>query len=326
MKVLVTGASGFVGAALAERLLQPGALGGELRQLVLVDQRFDRVCTDSRVSQRSGDIADSEFIRSITGDAPDVVFHLASLPGGAAEKDFALGYAVNVQATEELLSRLSNTEKPPVVVFASTIAVYGTEWPALVDDGTPLKPVLSYATQKLMGELLINDMSRRRMIDGRAVRLPGIVARPQQPNGLISAFMSDVFHQLRDGCPFTSPVSQQATAWWMSVGCCVDNLLHAAALPRAGLGADRVWQLPVLHLTMQAVVDELVARFGADRQDLIRWAPVEAVEKVFGRYPPLDARTALARGFRHDGDTASLVRRALQEAVEAEPNGGVPNP
>src|SRR4029077_280398 len=123
-----------------------------------------------------------------------------------------------------LLEQLREERHPPLVVFASSVAVYGAPLPPVVDDATLPKPTLSYGAHKLIGEVLVADFSRRGWIDGISLRLPGIVARPPQPSGLLSAFMSDIFWKLAAGEPFTCPVSPQAVAWWMSVRCCVDNL------------------------------------------------------------------------------------------------------
>jgi D-erythronate 2-dehydrogenase len=138
---------------------------------------------------------------------------LASIPGGTAERNFELGHRVNLEGTLALFEALRRQPKAPVVVFASTIAVYGSPLPALVESNTPVKPNLSYGTQKLIGELMLEDFSRRGFLDGRAVRLPGIVARPLEPSGLISAFMSNVMHQLKRGDAFISPVSPEAAMW-----------------------------------------------------------------------------------------------------------------
>jgi nucleoside-diphosphate-sugar epimerase len=241
----------------------------------------------------------------------DIAFHLASIPGGAAESDYYLGRRVNVDATLALLEGLRDQDNPARVVFASTIAVYGSPLPAQVDDQTPLRPQLSYATQKLMGELLIDDFSRRGWIDGISLRLPGIAARPPQPSGLLSAFMSDVFWKLKAGEPFDSPVSPQAMAWWMSAARCIDNLLHAATIPAECLLARRVFTLPVLHLSMAQLVDGLCKRFGEDRRWRVDYRPDEHLENNFGRYPPLLAEAAETLGLSHDGDLEQLIERTL---------------
>ena len=255
--------------------------------------------------------------------APDVVFHLASMPGGAAERDPGMGMAVNLHGTTRLFEQLALQASTPVVVFTSTVAVYGGSLPAVVDDTTPLKPMTSYATHKLMTEYLLADLSRRGKLDGRTVRLPGIVARPPQAGGHVSAFMSDIIHRLAAGEAYTCPVSAAATCWWMSVGCCVDNLLHAARVTPAQIAAlatqtatcsptaARTWQLPVLRFSIGELVRTLAGLYGADRSQLVTYAPIDAVQAQFGSLPLLATATARALGMRDDGDIESLVRRAL---------------
>lgn len=311
MHVLITGANGFVGATLVRRLLEdPLALAGWTR-LTLLDLEFADVPQDPRVRCLSGSIDNTALLADALGIPVDVVFHLASIPGGAAERDYNLGRRVNLDATLALLEGLKEHGRPARVVFASTIAVYGSPLLTTVDDHTPLRPQLSYATQKLMGELLVDDFSRRGWIDGISLRIPGIVARAPQPSGLLSAFMSDVFWTLKSGAPFLCPVSPQAVAWWMSAARCVDNLLHAATLPSERLQARRVFALPVLRLSMSQLIEGLCKRFGEDRRALIRYQPDEHLESLFGRYPPLSAEAAEAVGLRHDGDLEQLIERTL---------------
>ena len=58
------------------------------------------------------------------------------------------------------------------MVFTSSVAVYGGEAAAAVNDGTALTPETSYGAQKAIGEQLVNDYSRKGFIDGRSLRLP----------------------------------------------------------------------------------------------------------------------------------------------------------
>jgi nucleoside-diphosphate-sugar epimerase len=310
--VLVTGANGFIGSALAARLLQPGALPGvTVSTLLLLDQSFASAPADARVQQVCGDIADAGLLRQVLADGVQWVFHLASVPGGMAERDYELGHRVNLQATHELFLQLRTQAAPAVVVFASSVAVYGARLPSPVDEMTPADPHLSYGAHKLVGETLLRDFSRRGWIDGRALRLPGVVARPRGPSGLMSAYMSDIQHALAAGERYTCPVSAQSVSWWMSAACCVDNLLHAAVLPASLLNARRTWVLPVLRFTMAELVAALARRYGDDRPALVRYEPNAALEAAFGRYPPLLTPNAEALGFCHDGSIDALLQRSL---------------
>lgn len=317
MNVLITGANGFVGRNLVQRLLRDGRVGNEGAQvttLTLVDLGQAPMVDDARVRFVSGSIAEQAVLQEAFAQPVDHVFHLASIPGGAAEKNYALGLDVNLNATLAMLELLRAQERVARFTFASTIAVYGPSLPERVDDATPLRPGLSYGAHKLIGEILIQDYSRRGWIDGRILRLPGIVARPLEPSGLLSAFMSDIFWKLSAGEPFVCPVSKDAVAWWMSVSCCVDNFIHAASLDPAQVAARRDFTLPVLRLSIGELVEALAARFGEDRRALISYQPNEQLEAAFGRYPPLEAGAAEAIGLRHDGDVDGLIRNALGAA------------
>jgi nucleoside-diphosphate-sugar epimerase len=318
MKILVTGGNGFVGRELTKRLLaghfpdpQSGEPLGTVTELVVVDISGEGLPEDARLRVIEGSIADSRVLQQATENQPDVVFHLASIPGGAAEKNYKLGLDVNLQATLALLEILREQGHCPRFVFTSTIAVYGSDLPALVDDSTPLKPKLSYGTHKLVGEILIEDYSQKGWIKGCSVRLPGIVARPPSPSGLLSAFMSNIFWKLSAKEEFVCPVSSQAVAWWMSVPCCVENLIHGAQMPSTSLDERRVYTLPAMRLTMAQLVDGLADLFGEDCRDCIRYEPDEGLEKAFGAYPPIDNSAALAVGFKQDESVAALIEAAM---------------
>lgn len=305
MHILITGADGFVGRALTAHLL--AETGSAVSHLTLVDQRFEARPEDPRLQLVSGNIADAALWSSIQDRPVDSVFHLASVPGGLAEREFDLGMAVNLQGTLGLLNALRRQTRPAKFVFASSVAVYGDPLPAMVDDTTLPRPTLSYGAQKLAAEVMVADYSRRSFIDGCSLRLPGIVARPPAPSGLISAFMSEVMWAAAQRRPVTLPVGPDAVCWWMSVASAVDALLHAAHLP----GQGQVWLPPVLRLTIAELVAALTRRFGPVD---VTYKPDPAVEARFGRQPPHHADAALAAGFRDDGNVDRLIDRSLAQS------------
>lgn len=320
MRVLITGANGFVGRQLMLAVLSKGVLRGQpVQRLLLLDTRLDELPHDPRVRAHLGSITDAALLRRALADGIDVVFHLASVPGGGAEQDYPQGYQVNLLASLELLDQLRNPLRPPVLVYASSVAVYGDRLPSRMDEATVARPQLSYGAHKLMVETALVDLARRGEVDGRALRLPGIVARPRAASGLRSAFMSDVLHAFAAGDGYVCPVSPQATAWWMSAQCCVDNLLHAAELSGLQWDTERVWQLPVLQLSMAQVIDALAGRFGEARRELISFAPDPHLQASFGALPPMKTARAKAAGFCHDGSAAILVRQALNLPAARKP-------
>lgn len=316
MRVLITGANGFVGRELVRCLLARGSLRGRrIASLLVLDTDLQGLADDPRLRRHRGNITDAALMRRVLADGIDVVFHLASIAGGAAEEHYALGYQVNLLASLELLDQLRRRSQPPVLVYASSVAVYGGGLPLRMNEQAPLHPQLSYGTHKAMVESVIVDLARRGELDGRVLRLPGIVARPREPNGLRSAFMSDLLRAFAEGDAYRCPVSAEATAWWMSARCCVNNLIHAAELDHHELESQRVWQLPVLHLSIAQVVDALAASYGQERRSLITYVPDSQLEALFGRLPPLKTPQARAAGFSHDGNAAALIRNSLNPAA-----------
>lgn len=309
--VVVTGSQGFVGQVLVQRLLQDGLNGQAISHLTLMDIGFEAPHADPRVVQVAGSIADAGLRARAYAVPVDAVFHLASIPGGAAEKNYELGRSINLDATVGLLEDLRGQARPARFVFASTVAVYGEHLPPVVDEQTLPNPGLSYGAHKLAGEFLVADATRKGWVQGCSLRLPGVVARPGDGAGMMSAFMSQLFWRLAAGQPITVPVSPDGVAWWISVGACVDNLLFAASVDPARMNPRRSYQMPVLRFTVAELVDALAARYGADSKALVSYAPEPFIQKLFASYPPLATPEAEALGLAHDGDIDSLITRAM---------------
>jgi len=317
VNILITGADGFIGRALVARLLRSGvlpSLGDPRRQVVLLDRGFAAPPTDARVRLVTGDLADRDTLREALQEPVDCVFHLASIPGGAAEANFELGLRVNLQATLSLLELLRLQATTPKVVFASTIGVYGVPMPEVIDESTVPGPSLSYGAHKLSGEILITDYSRRGFVDGRSLRLPGIVARPPQASGMLSAFLSDLIRALSAGRSFECPVAKEGMSWWMSRTCVVENLLHAAALSAEQFQKRRVWLLPVLHASLGDVVAAIARVHGEEVLSRVTYHPNPTLQAQFANYPPLRCPASVEAGFRNDVTLDALVQRALDAA------------
>jgi nucleoside-diphosphate-sugar epimerase len=308
MGILITGANGFIGRALTHRLRDAG------ERLILLDIAFAGP-ERPETARITGSIADPGVLERAFAEPIDLVFHLASIPGGMAEQDYDLGRRINLDAMVQLLEAArtpADASAPMKFVYASSIAVLGSPLPSQVDDTTSFHPQMSYGAHKLIGEILIADFNRRGWLDGRTIRLPGIVARPPQRTGQLSAFVSDIIRDLAEGRDYTCPIAADSTSWLMSVHCAVDNLLHAARID-SGKWPERRWTLPALRASMDQLVRAIAEVYGDHVLERITYQSNPALQANFGRYPPLITRAAEAAGFRHDGDLPTLVRRALQK-------------
>lgn len=305
---MVTGAAGYVGARLATRLIADPAFADA--RLTLTDLHTPPFADDERVRAVAADLARAADVAGLVGDGVDVVYHLAGILGGAAEADYALARRVNVDATLSLLEALRDADTPPRVVFASSIAVFGPPLPARIDDDTLPLPTMTYGAQKRMIEVALEQFSARGWIDGIALRLPGIVARADADTRLRSAFLNTLFFDYADGRDIMLPVSPGGTTWLLSVDACVEAFVHAGLLASDRLGTRRAMTLPAQHVEIRALVAALAARFPAS-PSRVGYAPDPALDAQFAAQPPLTTALADALGFRHDGDLATLVRRAL---------------
>lgn len=305
-RAIITGAGGFIGTHLVELLLASTDW-----YLILIDANLDEtwLTQNSRVTKIVADISQLEKLQSAVTQPCDYLFHLAALPGGSAEKDPRLSRQINIDASLNLFELAACHGNCPRVIYSSTIAVLGIPTEP-VDDNTASAPAMTYGAHKAMVELALADLHRRKRVDAVSIRLPGIVARPLASNGLKSAFMSNAFHLLSQGKDFVSPVSERGTMWLMSVQQCVQNLLWAAQLTSADMPESRAVTLPALHVSMSALLNEIVVQT-QQRHGLISWKPDPRLEALFAQYPALKTLAAENAGFKHDGQLAILVKKAL---------------
>jgi nucleoside-diphosphate-sugar epimerase len=317
MKVVVTGGAGFLGQRLIREVLQRGQLTDSRGERHRVDEvvAVDQVSASAQdgVTSLVGDVGDAAFIRQAVHGA-DSVFHLAAVVSGAAEADFDLGMRVNVDGTRALLEALRGDGRRPKLVFSSSVAVFGGALPAVVEDSTTPMPQSSYGVQKLIGELLVGDYSRKGYLDGRAVRLPTIVVRPGKPNAAASSFASGIIREPLAGVEAICPVDAGTAMWVLSPAAAIANLLHAHELPAERWAGPRSLSLPGLTVSVHAMLDALASVGGAAARARVRMQPDARIEAIVRTWPArFDTARADSMGFVRDGDFESIVRAYAKE-------------
>lgn len=314
MTILITGGAGFLGLRLARRLLAAGSVAGPgdarvpAERLVLAD--ISRASLeDPRVTSVAGDVSDPAFVRSLVTPGTTSVFHLAAVVSGQAEADFDLGLRVNLDATRLLLEACRGLPSPPRFVFTSSVAVFGGPLPAPVPETWILNPQNSYGTQKAIGELLVNDYSRKGFVDGRALRLPTITVRPGKPNKAASSFASGILREPLAGEIAPCPVPRETPMWVSSPRAVIDHLVQAHDAPAAAFGTSRSLNLPGLTVTAGGMVEALARVAGPDVAARVRWEPDEAVAAIVTRWPArLETVRAEAMGMKAEPDFEAILR------------------
>lgn len=305
MNILITGGGGFLGSRLAHALQQrhPEA------RITLLDMGFPPG-VESKFECLVGDVASPVVIeKAVVGGAVDSIFHLAAVVSGGAEADFDLGYRVNLDGTRHLLEACRKLAKPPKVVFTSSVAAFGGKLPDVLDDSTTPAPQTSYGTQKVIGEYLIADFTRKGMIDGRSLRLPTIVVRPGKPNLAASSFASGIIREPLAGQPSECPVPESTGVWILSPRRVVESFIHAHDLPSEAWPTTRVVNLPGITLTVREMLDAMGRVAGRETVERVKFVDDARIQGIVRTWPVrFRTERANAMGFKADEGFDEIVR------------------
>ncbi|MGJ8605768.1 MAG: D-erythronate dehydrogenase [Marivita sp.] len=309
MNILILGGGGVVGQKLAQQLAQRGTLRGQdITKLVLADIADPApVQAPFPVETTTCDIADPASVAACLDTDTHVIYLLAAIVSSHAEEDFDLGYKINMTGTINVLDRARALGTKPVVVFTSSLAVFGGEVPDPITDHTFLNPQTSYGTQKAIGEMLINDYSRKGFVDGRGFRLPTISVRPGKPNRAASSFMSSILREPLNGQEAICPVDDDFLHYYLSPRKCVDNLIKGAELAEADLGMNRNMMMPGKIWSVRQLIDAMTAVVGPEPAKLIRWEPDADIQYI-------------VKGWRYDQAPEKSLKLGLSADESFEDN------
>jgi len=320
MNLLITGGAGFLGQQLIRALLARGELSVADNQRPRPIERitcFDQIegaLVDSRVRNVAGDISSAADLAAMVDADTAAVIHLAAVVSGTAEANFDLGMRVNVDGTRALLEACRHAGSRPRVVFSSSLAVFGGDLPEVVDDSVAPTPQGSYGVQKLIGEWLVHDYTRKGFIDGRSVRIPTVVVRPGRPNGAASGFASNIIREPLAGREAVLPVPMSMKMWISSPRSAVANLLHAVSSEATAWGWNRALNLPGLTVSMGEALAALERVGGTDARARVREQHDEAIIRLVRTWPDrFSTARAHAMGFVADADFESVVRVHLAD-------------
>ena len=266
----------------------------------------------------TGDITDPEVLKHVINPQTSSVFHFAAVVSAAAEADFDLGLRVNLHGTLAVLEACRALPQPPRLVFTSSIATFGGELPAVVDDTTPQTPQSSYGIQKAVGELLVNDYARKGFLDGRAIRLPTIVVRPGKPNRAASGFASGIIREPLCGMDTVCPVTPDTRLAILSPRRAVAAFLLAHDLPAEAWGYTRSLNIPGLSVTVDEMVAALRRVAGEVPVRHIHWEPDAAIQRIISSWPGAFTSTRARRlGFQADASMDEIVQAFIEDDLPA---------
>jgi len=330
MNILITGGCGFVGARLARTLLAQKslALAGmpaqSIERIVLVDrvEPPEDLRTDARVQVLKGDLAEQLAQNALPFTQMQAIFHLAAAVSAECEADFDLGMRSNLDATHQLLEALRQAGHAPVLVFSSSLAVFGDApeqpLPAVIEDNTLPTPQSSYGVQKLIGEQLVADYTRKGFVQGRSVRLMTVCVRPGKPNGAASSFVSGILREPLAGVRARCPVAADTAVALASPANTVCGIIRAATASASEWGGHTAVNLPGLTITVGEMVAALERVAGKQASALIDWQPDAQIARIVTSWPRrVAAKRAERLGLAADASFEAILREYVRENPQA---------
>lgn len=308
MRILITGAAGFIGQLLARELLN--------------DPSHTVTLTDINEPPIPKGVRHPENVKTVKKDllagadaavdkSLDAVYAFHGIMSSGSEADFDLGMSVNVDATRILLEALRRTCPGVRVVYTSSQAVYGQPLPEVVNDSITPTPQSSYGAEKTICETLINEYTRRGFINGYTLRLPTISVRPGRPTAAASSFLSGMIREPLDGKECVIPIEDRSfKSWLCSPKTLVHNLVHTLSLPADAVPPHiRQINVPGICVTIQEMMDALAAVGGKDKLAFLKERADPVLIAILKSWPTaFDNTQAVSMGFKRDSSFEEAVQ------------------
>jgi D-erythronate 2-dehydrogenase len=174
--------------------------------------------------------------------------------------------------------------------------------------------------QKLIGEQLLADYTRKGFLRGRAVRLMTVAVRPGRPNAAASGFFSSIIREPLAGQRATCPVAPDTEVALASPVKAIGALLRAASTSDQDWGGRTAMTMPALTVTVADMATALARIAGPQVRDLIDWIPDPATVQIVSGWPArIRADRAARLGLAPDPDIDAIIRMHL---AETQPDRG----
>lgn len=309
MRILVTGAGGFIGGHVVKALL---AKGVPASALLLADAAAFAAPPGAKVE--IGDVADAAFIRRLLEHGVKSIYALAATLTSDAEADFGKGLRVNVLGLVLLLEAIRVRGGRPRFVFPSSISAFGGTLPETVDDTVAHFPRTSYGAHKAIAELLIDDYTRKGFIDGRALRLPVVLTRPGAPSTVVSDRVAAIIREPLRGRDVACPLSPATRIPVASVQRVAQALVAVHDLPASAFGDTRAMNLPSLSVTIEEIVRAVERHASTTKVGSITVSPDARLQAIADDWPKrFVSERASRHGIASDASIDEIIANFLAQ-------------